>query len=251
MSIILKALKKSEAQRRLGKAPTLADTAAISNVEEKPKRTSWPWLALGFMILLTAGWFGRGWIPLGSDNEEQSAGSISPQQVRTRDAEVDTSLDDIARDAKAQLNQLVPKTSANSTTSPNIADFSTPVESYSTPESAYSEDATTLSGSGTVANESQVDVDTASVWPEPVQAGKQVGTEPLSIYEIPREIRAGLPEFQIIMQVYANEPENRFALVNGVHITEGNELSAGLVLIEIRQQGLVFSYRDYRFLVGD
>lgn len=251
MSIILNALKKSEAQRRLGKAPTLAETAAVTHLEEKPKRIGWPLLVLGLMILLTAGWFGRGWLPLGGDSEEQSAHSSSQQPAHTRGGEIDTSLDNAAREKKAQLNQLVPATPGDSTTSRSIADFSTPVETYLAPESANFENVITGSGPAAGANGSRADVETASVWPEPVQAGTQVGTEPLSIYEIPREIRAGLPEFQIIMQVYANEPQNRFALVNGVRILEGNELSSGLVLVEIRKQGLVFSYRDYRFIVGD
>ena len=41
------------------------------------------------------------------------------------------------------------------------------------------------------------------------------------------------------------------AQVNGFRMVEGNELASGLVLTEIRQRGLVFSYRDYRFIVGN
>ena len=78
-----------------------------------------------------------------------------------------------------------------------------------------------------------------------------VGTEPLTIYEIPRDIRASLPELKISLQVYDVNPENRFAVVNGQRYTQGAELASGLILSEIRQRGVVFTYRDYRFIVGN
>ena len=84
--------------------------------------------------------------------------------------------------------------------------------------------------------------------PEP---GYSAGIAPLSIYEIPRDIRNSLPEIRITLQVFAGEPENRFAVVNGQRLLEGNELVSGLVLVEVRKRGLVFSYRDYRFIVGN
>jgi len=268
VSIILNALKKSEAQRRLGKTPTLAETAAITNVEEKPRKKTWPWLLLALVIMLSAGWFARDLLPLSGDNAEQVVSSSSdsgsapvqetpvPVQETQAPAEIDSgekSLEELTREAREQFYN--PKATATdpATASSNTSSFSTPVESYSAPalvqapadssagDSSLSAGESKPAGTGGLSNRK----------PEPVPERAPVGTQPLSIYEIPREIRRNLPEFKIALQVYAEEPENRFAQVNGVRMFEGNELSSGLVLVEIRKQGLVFTYRDYRFIVGN
>ena len=51
------------------------------------------------------------------------------------------------------------------------------------------------------------------------------------------------------MLVYAEKPEDRFLLINGQRLVEKEELTAGVVLEEIRRDGAVFRYRNYRFLV--
>ncbi len=67
---------------------------------------------------------------------------------------------------------------------------------------------------------------------------------------MPDAIRGELPEFRISVLVYAERPEDRFLLVNGRRLVEGDSLSPGLVAEEIRREGVVFSYRLYRFLVS-
>ena len=53
---------------------------------------------------------------------------------------------------------------------------------------------------------------------------------------------------KITVLVYAEQPEERFVLVNGQRLYEGEELQAGLVLSEVRREGVVFSFRRYRFI---
>jgi len=265
MSIILNALKKSEAQRRLGKAPTLAETAAITNFEEKPRRRSWPWLVLALVIVLTAGWFARDLLPRGnklppgSDQQEQAASTSAsddpvrevpatqpaPAVVETREQ----SLEELAREAREQFYNPKPASPSQSADDRTTNNFSTPVESYTAPatDNAVADESGTSSPGNTPAGTAGFN----GIRPEPVTGRVPVGTEPLSIYEIPREIRRSLPEIKITLQVYAEVPENRFAQVNGIRMFEGNELSSGLVLVEIRKRGLVFTYRDYRFIVGN
>ena len=49
---------------------------------------------------------------------------------------------------------------------------------------------------------------------------------------------------------YDENPDGRFVLINGRRLGEGDELQAGLVVGEIRRDGVVFTYRLYRFFVG-
>ncbi|NIP17056.1 MAG: GspB domain-containing protein, partial [Xanthomonadales bacterium] len=71
----------------------------------------------------------------------------------------------------------------------------------------------------------------------------------ITYWQLPDSIRAELPEFRVRVMVYAERPEDRFILVNGQRLLEGDSLQPGLVVREIRRDGVVFSYRLYEFLV--
>ncbi len=246
MSIILNALKKSEAQRRLGKTPTLAETAAISSVPDTPGRLYRWWPVTALFVLVIAGWFGRDLVHWGSEHGASVAEPVAPGDAAgqlpdhgQQPGPDGTVLDDITEEAKAAFEQPV-------TTAPGTTTFSTPVESYIAPTAKPEATADTSSSAGGTNVESPTTH--TDLTPEP---GYSAGIAPLSIYEIPRDIRNSLPDIRITLQVFAKEPENRFAVVNGQRLLEGNELASGLVLVEVRKRGLVFSYRDYRFIVGN
>jgi len=73
--------------------------------------------------------------------------------------------------------------------------------------------------------------------------------EPISYWELPQGIRDDLPEIKITVLVFAEHPGDRFLLSNGQRLVEKDELDGGLVLDEIRKDGAIFLYRNYRFLV--
>jgi len=66
---------------------------------------------------------------------------------------------------------------------------------------------------------------------------------------LPDAIRADVPEITFSVLVYAADPADRFVLINGQRLGEGDSLKPGLVVKEIRRDGVVFSYRLYQFLV--
>jgi hypothetical protein len=74
-------------------------------------------------------------------------------------------------------------------------------------------------------------------------------SEPISYWELPQAIREGMPEIKITVLVYSVNPGDRFLLANGQRVVEKEELDGGLVLDEIRKEGAVFLYRNYRFLL--
>jgi len=73
--------------------------------------------------------------------------------------------------------------------------------------------------------------------------------EPIGYWELPDSIRADVPEIKFSVLVYAANPADRFVLVNGQRLGEGDDLKPGLTVKEIRREGVVFSYRLYQFLV--
>ena len=76
------------------------------------------------------------------------------------------------------------------------------------------------------------------------------GPQPVSYWELPQNVRDGMPEFNISVMVYAEEPANRFILLNGRRVVEKESVN-GVELEEIRRDGAVFRYRNYRFLVRE
>ena len=51
----------------------------------------------------------------------------------------------------------------------------------------------------------------------------------------------------IAMHMYSGKPGNRMTSINDRTLREGDELSPGLKLIEITPDGMIFSYKGYRF----
>lgn len=73
--------------------------------------------------------------------------------------------------------------------------------------------------------------------------------EPISYWELPDSVRADVPEITYTVLVYNTNPDERFVLINGVRLAEGDSYQPGLVVKEIRREGVIFSFRLYQFLV--
>jgi general secretion pathway protein B len=72
---------------------------------------------------------------------------------------------------------------------------------------------------------------------------------PIGYWELPDSVRAEVPEIKFSVLVYSTNPSDRFVLVNGQRLAEGDTAQPGLVVKEIRRDGVVFSFRLYQFLV--
>ena len=68
--------------------------------------------------------------------------------------------------------------------------------------------------------------------------------------ELPQSLQQKLPAFAISTFLYSEDPGSRSVRINGQMMREGQYLSAGLKLEEIMQNGMIFSYQNYRFQVG-
>lgn len=73
--------------------------------------------------------------------------------------------------------------------------------------------------------------------------------EPITYWELPDAVREDFPEIKFSVLVYSEAPADRFVLVNGQRLSEGDSYQEGLVVKEIRRDGVIFSYRLYQFLV--
>ena len=87
--------------------------------------------------------------------------------------------------------------------------------------------------------------------PDPTPEGHfaLVSLKTIGLNHVDIWIRNGIPEIKFRVLVSAEQPDQRFVLIGGERMSEGDELPSGPKIEEIRRNGVIFSYRLYQFLV--
>ncbi len=84
--------------------------------------------------------------------------------------------------------------------------------------------------------------------PEPAaREGAPAGADLAAAPRLPPEIAAKAPPARVTVHVYSEEPAKRFVILNSTRATEGERLTDGLVVEEIRADGVVLSFEGHRF----
>jgi general secretion pathway protein B len=71
-----------------------------------------------------------------------------------------------------------------------------------------------------------------------------------SLAQLPADERARLPPLKLSMHVYGDDPAQRFVILDGQRLGEGASPAAGVVLEQIRRDGLVLSVNGQRLLLA-
>jgi general secretion pathway protein B len=278
MSILLDALKKSETQRQLGKTPTI-HTAV--EAPDAARATEQQWIPLSMLALsaVAIAWFG--WQQFREPEAAPDQAGVDvvamPQAVEAPAAETQAPAEE------AEPGSMKPKKGASLwDAKKDLADSTTlpansPEEARDRREklsrsfNAYEAEKNIVEAEKDAVTDTEAELSTATAAkaasdpaanPPRVAEEAAVATparrssrlqphksEPISFWQIPQALRDGLPEFRINVLVYAEKQEDRFLLINGQRLVEKEELTDGVVLDEIRRDGAVFLYRNYRFLV--
>jgi len=275
MSILLDALKKSEEQRQLGKVPGIHSPVEGPPPDGAGRRRWILWLLVfGSMLIVTwTAWrqFGptdpqpvsapesvqRAATPSGVAGEadatdppppseiEAHSGAIAPgrspvEELPSSDEAVGLEL--TARPAKGSQQGEPRKSQVNK----SFTAYETPPEAVAAGPVAEQQVPAPTTAKDTQADPSKESVADRQKTPGPAEPRV---TEPISFWELPQSVRDGLPELRITVLVFAERPEDRFLLIGGQRMVEKDEYQPGVVLDEIRRDGAVFLYRNYRFLV--
>jgi len=254
MSILLEALRKSEKSQSPVESPTIHTDQHISMPSEPVSKG--PLAVLLLLVLLLIAWI------VWRQYESPVVNDQPPQAAPARQD------DAIETPVSSLPSKDVASSSAVSSGEPSST-RRTPVESYQaeTPASSTTSSSTSASSQPGTPNPGTAQPDTSR--PQPAAsagADRRAGSgldqqaavsdaaqakhpQPISYWELPDAIRADVPEIKFSVLVYANQPADRFVLVNGQRLVEGDSYGEGLVVAEIRRDGVVFSFRLYRFLV--
>ena len=269
MSMLLEALKKSEEQRQLGSTPDIHQAADHNPDGERSKARTWLPLIMAALAVTVMAWFGWNQMraPQGSVNQPataraepsaEQAGPAAPGGVPATRANA-------PRQPRTMVEQFAPANSGEAANPPPAQqqdqrrkDVSRSFNQFAAGEKEQerpveARNATDSPPPGPVAapveppgQRATTAVDSTppdAAVSEPWEAG------PMSYWALPQGIRDSLPEFRITVLVFADKPEDRFLLINGMRMKEKDELQSGVVLEEIRREGAVFRARNYRFLV--
>lgn len=224
MSIILDALRKSDAERQRQSGPGLAD----AGYRPPPRRRSL-WLPL--LVIVLAGNLLLGAYLLWRDRPPPTTGTapaatrVEPPAVPataaapaattpvTRPQQIELLREDAPYQPMADLPALEPE-------APGAAD--TPVTLPITPPPA-------------------------AVEPPPTSGAIREG--PPTIEQLAARGELALPPLHVDIHVYSEVPAERFVFINQRKYTEGSQLSEGPRVEEITQEGAILSQGGQRFLL--
>lgn len=268
MSILLDALKKSEAQRQLGKTPTLQTPEAS---EESAAGDSRIWVPV-MMLLLTGGliwWIGAAQYHRANPVTAEPAATlaVSEQTVKEQDVKVGKPVpqqgDNAERDSAERSAKTPVMNFSHDKSQPVTSGTAGESPAVNTGKKAYLPSPTTQSDpteQATPAAEKTLAAARTTALPSgdkhPGAAESKQGqtnrlepfvAPPIGFWQVPQSVRQDLPEMHITVLVYAEKPQDRFLLINGQRLREQEALSDGLVLEEIQRDRAIFTYRSYRF----
>jgi general secretion pathway protein B len=283
MSILLDALKKSEAQRQLGKTPSIHSTVE-SPVAKREIGQQWIPLSLLALSAVAIAWFG--WQQFRTpadviDGSGAKVAAVSPVEenpvIINEPGQKKTEQEKARRKkARQEARQEARRETARQKKADGGSTDRTPVESFTAENKAQAGTAKKSRASkeklersfNSYNAENDAEKDTAPattasaktapiVTDEAAQATPNKRSsrlepheaEPISFWQIPQSLRDGMPEFKISVLVYAENPQDRFLLINGQRLMEKEELDSGVVLDEIQPERAIFHYRKYKFFV--
>ena len=216
MSLILDALKKSEQQRQREKAPGLQSIHQPAAIVAKKSAQPWWWLA-AIVIVCNVAFFGY-WF------WRQPIGAVA-----------------VAPAAVSQNNSSA-ATVSTATQPTEQVDRSSPAQGIE-PQQTQAE-FTRISPRHALAQApTQIPAQSQSVPTDTAQRIEEIS-------ELPDSVRNNLPAMTFSFHVYSETPEQRTIIINDRRVREGDEISAGLKLQSITQDGVILLFEQHRIHIG-
>jgi general secretion pathway protein B len=222
MSYILDAIRKSDLQRQRGAAPTLLTSHAAAVAPRRPATTFYLALALA---LLAAG-IAIGWLRPWQANPGARSQNASP-------AGAPGAAVPIAPFASAPEPV---KKFEHETVAAKAAPAPLP-----SPPSAPAASATAAPAPGMPAPQAAA---TGSATEKDNAVGE---AKALNFADLPQAIQQEIPRLSISVHAYSSQPKNRLVTIDDRLLREGDSAGPGLKIEQITPDGLIFSYKGYRF----
>lgn len=233
MSYILDALRKSDQQRRLGGVPTLAYAQVAPIAPERSAILQNGLLGLSLIVSI-----GMLIVWLRPPPPEPAAittiATMAAIAEKPRASPPPQAVLPLAAPAKLEPPPPRPEASAPAAAAP-IPALAVPAPTRKLPVTARSETR---------------NLPPAAVAASPEGAGDALPRKPTASSDLPSSIRKTLPVMSVAVHAYSATPGDRLVSINGRMLREGDTLAPGLKLEQITSDGMIFTYRGYRFRRG-
>jgi len=239
MSYILEALKKAQAERQLGNAPTVhAPTLQSMDRSAAGGRLKKPMLllivAMGVVIAaLLAMVFKPAAAPAGAPVVQDAVGAPAPA-ASTAPAPASASAP-VAAQAPARIaaDSAAPLPAPVAALPPPVATLTPAPRKQDNPSSAP--DANPVAATAATAAAAKP----AAAFEEPVQ----------NLRDLPEPIQRSIPQVAVGGYIYSKNPSDRLLLIDKVLRREGDEVAPGLKLEKLNPKEAVFNFKGYRYRV--
>lgn len=246
MSYILDALRKSDQQRRLGGVPTLPSVPAAAAAPERSPLLLHALfgLTLIFAAMTAIAWL-RPWSPapaviaIAAEKSLPKSPPKLPQLPPRQIASVDQSqaaavrMAEVPHSAPAPAAVIIPAVAAP--VSPRKPSAS-PTPGTRTPASM------SVAARPARAVIAKADESAAKILPGDAPQSRSIASAAL-----PASIRRQLPPLTVAVHAYSDTPQERLVSINGRMLREGDTLAPDLRLEQITPEGMIFTFRGYRF----
>lgn len=239
MSLILDALRKSEAERRRGQSPSLYAQLPSPATSLRPAWMPWLPVALGVLVLVgVAVWFDRDADApvtkgeLVDKGEDASDVPKPPEAVVAEDPSV-----------AAPPPVVAPAPMAAPHSPPNSATAAAVSPTMATPKPPSVDALVQPTPQGPTPTLAASNAPSA---PATASAPPEDAVPPVAVLD--PSTRGSLPPMKLSMHVYNTDPALRFAIIDGQRVGEGAQLGSAIVL-EIRRDGVLLDVAGRRVLL--
>jgi general secretion pathway protein B len=264
MSLILEALRKSEAERRRGQAPDLRTELPPVAPPRPHALPRWSWAVLALTLLALA-WLllARPWSAPANDGLPPPADATAQVGDVAADAIPDTGSRLPERRIVIDPAVAVPPAESASASRPGSAEpIASPATAVASGPGTRSPPADgTVTGAGTTASTPidanrgnappapAVPVEPSSAPPTPVATAQPLasplGTRLLALSDLSAEERRQLPPLKLSMHMWSEDPARRFVILDGQRLAEGDR--AGPAVVDaIRSDDVVLAWNGMR-----
>lgn len=253
MSLILEALRRSEAERRRGEAPDVLAPVEVARPAAKPRLQAplrWGAVALALLAVGGLAWWQR--TPahsVATSAGEDTAGmpaAVAKEQVASNPPD-SASRAPRAHPAPIRAAVAMPPPAPSTATTPDIA-AATPSAPATAREPTVPPPAAALA----VPASSPASIASAPAQPDPMESAPPPApphsTEFISpestvrLAELSSEERKQLPALKVSMHMWAPDPANRFVIIDGARLAEGDRV-ADATVSAILADGVTLAWR--------
>jgi general secretion pathway protein B len=249
MSFILDALRKSETARRRSEAPDLFATMP-GTTAAAPARAQWPLLVIGgvgVLSLIAALWLFAQRMPAGVPADTAEGAAANAPALEATGSTPPATADAARESATAGAPEISP---VRSPEMPPVQPATAPAVASPIPPTAAAQTTLTPPPAPDVENttRSLPAPPEPSVPPPSAPASQPVGDRIVSLADLDPEARKQLPPLKLSMHLWNETPSQRFVIVDGQRLKEGDVLGE-IVVERIDRDGAVLVWRGNRLKI--